>query len=279
MQLPSSRRSREGPRGRHGRRGSGRGPCAREGGPVARRAACRLQQPRVSLQTYFFIPCEAGTHGPLSRSRPGELAIASSIPIWSASSVAYRNASFHSGFHVGHRRFSTTCGVSRLASKLWKPPMPTRYAYPFQVELDAFLRDVSPFIQCHHTRGLAAVAGGMAKPWMRGSVFSLRTGVDRGRRQGEGGQQLRKGLGKLRPLQFGTVNKSRGTGGHGAKRGLRLPSRLPGGRSLGPILGPSGTLASAAAAGDPFGSKGKLWARRAGFAGPEQSMCNRCCGA
>ena len=51
----------------------------------------------VSLQTYFFMPCGAGTHGPPDSLQPGEPAMASSRPSWSARVVAYLKASFHSG--------------------------------------------------------------------------------------------------------------------------------------------------------------------------------------
>ena len=52
---------------------------------------------RVSLQTYFFIACAGVTHGPPLSLHPGEPAMAISRPSWSASVVAYLNASFHSG--------------------------------------------------------------------------------------------------------------------------------------------------------------------------------------
>ena len=51
----------------------------------------------VSLQTYFFMPWEGGTHGPPVSLHPGEPAIAISMPSWSPMPMAYLNASFHSG--------------------------------------------------------------------------------------------------------------------------------------------------------------------------------------
>src|SRR5271155_292477 len=51
----------------------------------------------VALHTYFFMPCDAGTHGPPDSLHPGEPAMASSRPSRSARVVAYWKASFHSG--------------------------------------------------------------------------------------------------------------------------------------------------------------------------------------
>src|SRR6266567_9523968 len=120
----------------------------------------------VSLHTYFFIPSDAGTQGPPDSLQPGEPAIASSSPSRSASVVAYLNASFHSGV-MYTKRLSTTCGVSKAASKFWKPATPTRCIHSRSSLMPSLV--MLPFIQCHHTRGRAP-SGGFSKPLFSESV-------------------------------------------------------------------------------------------------------------
>src|SRR5438128_11049285 len=64
------------------------------------------------------------------------------------------------------RRFSTTFGVFREASKFWKPAMPARCIHSRSSLIPSFV--ILPFIQCHHTRGRAPL-GGFSKPCYRAS--------------------------------------------------------------------------------------------------------------
>ncbi len=93
------------------------------------------------LQTYSFMPCDPGTHGPPDSLQPGEPALPAFKPSWSANRIADLKASFHSG-DMYAKRFSTTCGVARAASKLWNPPR-TDPLHPFNIKLDALLGDVA----------------------------------------------------------------------------------------------------------------------------------------
>ena len=70
----------------------------------------------VSLHTIFFIASTGLTQGPPDSLHPGEPAMASSSPSWSANCVVYRNASFHSGV-MYTSRLSTSFGVPSAASK------------------------------------------------------------------------------------------------------------------------------------------------------------------
>src|SRR4029077_10977484 len=55
------------------------------------------------------------------------------------------------------RRLSTSFGVVNDASKFWKPPMPTRFIHSKSSLIPSLV--MLPFIQCHHTRGLAEFGG------------------------------------------------------------------------------------------------------------------------
>src|SRR5512143_1206618 len=115
---------------------------------------------RTSLQTYFFMPSLAGTHGPPLSLQPGEPAMAISSFSDSASCAVKWNASFQSGV-MYVRRFGTTWGVVRPASKFWKPPIPTRLIHSRSALIPSFV--MLPFIQCHQTRGFAE-SGGFRNP-------------------------------------------------------------------------------------------------------------------
>ncbi len=52
---------------------------------------------RVADHTIFFMPCDAGTHGPPVSLHPGELAMATSMFMLRAVVTASWNACFHSG--------------------------------------------------------------------------------------------------------------------------------------------------------------------------------------
>src|SRR5579871_190155 len=80
--------------------------------------------------------------------------------------MACLNASFQSGV-IYARRFWTTCGVCRAASKFWNPPSPARCIHSRSAVMPSLL--MLPFIQCHQTRGRAPL-GGFSKPLRRASA-------------------------------------------------------------------------------------------------------------
>ena len=171
--------------------------------PGERRAALHA----VSLHTSFFIACSGLTHGPPGSLQPGDPAIA-----------IFKPAGPPVPSRTGRRPSipaSCTPGASRrpgratsAASKFWKPPMPTR-VHPFEIERDAFLRDVAVHPVPPHAR-----AGGVRRIHETSieRVHRARRRVLRGSRCGRSRCRrmcLRVGAGRRE--RQGGANQQRGT--------------------------------------------------------------------
>ena len=87
------------------------------------------------------MPCDAGTQGPPDSLQPGEPAIASSIPNWSASSSRTgRRPSIPASYKPGACRPPAESATPHRNSESLPMPDPM---HPLQVKLDAFLGDVA----------------------------------------------------------------------------------------------------------------------------------------
>ena len=116
----------------------------------------------VSVQTTDFIESDGFTHGPPDELQPLQLESPTASPSRRASASAWRSISIHSS----EPNATGPSGMPAVTSKMNTPPIPTRAIDSRSAVMPALV--TLPFIQCHHTCGLAE-RGGVRNPFTRTS--------------------------------------------------------------------------------------------------------------